>query len=179
MEKINAFLDWLLGRCGACRKAKAKKMMMGKKACGTCFVGDTLAWTSAGPRHVSELDDGWLMETYLDGECGGPAATGSGRRRTRRSCALVELLLAKGDGNEVVIRMLASVEWVKRERVEVGRWVELNLAEMSAVGSAGVTAVEACPRLPRGPGKCVTKMFRHKAGVVLDLQLEGEERRSE
>ncbi len=82
---------------------------------------------------------------------------------------MVELLLAKGDGNEVVIRMLASVEWVRR-------WVELNLAEMSAVGRAGVTAVETCPRLPRWPGKRVTKMFRHKAGVVLDLQLEGEEK---
>ena len=82
-------------------------------------------------------------------------------------------MLDKQDGNRVVVRLLRDIEWVKRERVQVGAVLWLDRHEMGAVG-CGVTAVAASPRLPSGPGSRVTATFRHHAGVVLDLSVEGE-----
>jgi hypothetical protein len=37
-----------------------------------------------------------------------------------------------------------------------------------------VLAVEACPKIEAGPGRVVTGIFRHRAGRVYDLRVEGE-----
>ena len=172
-EKINAFLDWLLGRCGACRKAKAKKMMMGKMACGTCFVRDTLVWTSTGPRWICDIELGCLVVTFREAEHMGPRSAAC-QEEDEAKLRLVELVLHKEDGNQVVVRLLRDIEWVKRAHVQVGAVLWLDRHEIGAVGLHRVTAVAASPRLPSGPGSRVTATFRHHAGVVLDLSVEGE-----
>ena len=87
---------------------------------------------------------------------------------------MVELVLDKQDGNEVVVGLLRNIEWVKRERVQVGGLLRLDRQEMGRRRFGPSDGGGACPELPRGPGRRVTATFRHHAGVVLDLSVEGE-----
>ena len=64
------------------------------------------------------------------------------------------------------------------EEYLVGRTINLDLPEMGASGSARVTSIDSCPSLESADGDVdrhvVTGSFRHSAGNVIDLQIEGE-----
>ena len=57
----------------------------------------------------------------------------------------------------------------------VGLTVEMDLAEMGAVGAALITDIEACPQVLTGNGQPVTATFSHPpSDAVLDVVFEGE-----
>jgi hypothetical protein len=70
--------------------------------------------------------------------------------------------------------LLRGPDWFSQlGATQVGDAIELNMPEMGCEGQASILAIEPCPELELGSGRVVTGLFRHSAGQVYDLSLEG------
>jgi hypothetical protein len=70
--------------------------------------------------------------------------------------------------------LLGGPDWLGQlGAAQVGDAIELNLPEMGCEGQASILAIEPCPELEFGSGRVVTGLFRHSAGQLYDLSLEG------
>jgi Pretoxin HINT domain len=173
-KKVDAFFDWLLGRCGACRQKMGKGVSAGcPKATGSCFPRDGSDDTWLGRQSPAEVEVGWLVPTFIaDERYRHP--TSKRLPREREKLRVLACNLEKADGNGVAIRLLRRLEWLEEEGLVVGGLVWLHMPEMGVVGWAKVDALEECPPLPEGEGELVTGTFHHRWGIVYDLGLEGE-----
>jgi hypothetical protein len=146
----------------------------GRGDTGACFVAGTPVHTSGGPMAIEALRPGRRVRTLTPGErrgmpAGEEVGLGAGSRR------LVRLALDAGGGNAVEAELLRSAGWLAAHQAEVGRSVFLDMPEMGIAGHARVTAIEPCPAVEEGEGGLVTGAFRHRRGVVYDLQVAGED----
>jgi RHS repeat-associated protein len=142
---------------------------------GQCFAAGTVVWARGGERvGVEAVRLGDRVATWLPGEpgagSGGPdgIADPSGWRA-------VWLAQEDGEGGRLEVGLLRPAGWLSARGVEgPGGEVELDLPEMGAAGPFAVVEVGPCPAVTPGPGRVVTGLFRHRAGLVYDLRVGGE-----
>lgn len=118
------------------------------------------------------------------------------------SWRLVRLEMAKADGSRLEIELLRPLEWLvyaaaSLPEIEAGwlarpviapvgeewlhellsnRQIDLDLPEMGASGPAVVTRILPCPKIEADDGtdrRLITGTFRHTAGNVIDLHVDG------
>ena len=87
---------------------------------------------------------------------------------------LLRMQMVKDGDDFVEIARFFDLDWIRQNKVEEGRQVQLKLDHMGVRGWCVVTAIEPCPRLATGPGRRVMGTFRYSRGRVYDLQVEGE-----
>jgi len=90
---------------------------------------------------------------------------------------LITLAMSKPDGGRLDIELLRPVEWLEHVSADVGRTVELDLAELGAAGPAGVLSIAPCPEIEPDDGtgrRVITGTFRHSSGNIYDIQIAGE-----
>lgn len=88
----------------------------------------------------------------------------------------ITLRMTKEDGSKLDIVLLRPACWVELEEATPGGEIELDLAELGAVGLGEVLAVEPCPPITPNPqGRLVTGTFAHQSAHVVDLYVEGQE----
>ncbi len=90
---------------------------------------------------------------------------------------LITLVMTKPDGGRLDIELLRPLEWIEDFGAEVGKSVDLDLAELGAAGPAEVLSIGPCPEIEPDDGhgrRVVTGTFRHSSGNVFDLLIAGE-----
>ena len=89
---------------------------------------------------------------------------------------IVYCVLTHDDGSEVRMELLWDRDWCDNLNVQVGGYIDIDLPEMGAVGSALVTGVDLHPEIESGEGSLVTARFEHTSGHIYDLKLASEEK---
>jgi RHS repeat-associated protein len=167
--KLKELQDLKGGGCGCTGKSCQTKQPMKKKA--GCFVAGTLVSCRRGRFGIELVRLGWRVWTFLvEGRVVVEA------RRDPRDYRVIYLELDYADGSGVDVWLLRKVDWLEANAAVVGGVVRLDMPEMCAVGWARVCAIEASPELEEGPGGLVTGLFRHRAALVYDLHVSGEEK---
>ena len=89
----------------------------------------------------------------------------------------ISLRIATENGLQLWIELLRPVAWIEENSAAPGRMIDLELAEMGAVGEAVVTAIEPCAPIKPGDGTVVTGTFVHECdgSNVVALRLEGQD----
>jgi hypothetical protein len=86
----------------------------------------------------------------------------------------VVLLASKTDGTTADVTLLRPLWWLEKQHAQVGGTIEIHVPECSISGPADVLAIEPCPAIkPRSGLRIVTGTFRHHAGKVVELHVEG------
>jgi hypothetical protein len=86
----------------------------------------------------------------------------------------VVLLAAKANGSTADIELLRPVDWVDGLQATVGGTIELELAELGVEGPAKVLAIDPCPPIKHNRAfRIVTGTFKHHAGKIIELHLDG------
>jgi hypothetical protein len=171
-EKVNQFIDWLLGRCGACRRAKEKGGTPAKRQ-GTCWLEGTTLEGLYGKSPIDLATAGTgvpLPREDERAELGEPYFI----TREEEQLRVVFLTMEYANGFRIDISLLRPVEWLEECKAAVGRRIGLDLRDQGIFGEALVTAIAPCPPLPTEPCQLVTGTFRHNRAVTLDLEVEGE-----
>jgi len=88
----------------------------------------------------------------------------------------VSLHMRKQNGLSLWIELLRPQEWIKSAGAKVRKTIDLDLAELGAVGEAEVIKIEPCPVIKPGKGTIVTGKFVHESDGknVVELRLEGQ-----
>jgi hypothetical protein len=87
----------------------------------------------------------------------------------------MQLRMPEGDGR-LEVGLGRPLEWLEVNRVRVRGTVRLDLPELGAVGEAEVLSVEPCPDpgpKPSPDHRLVTGTFKHTAGNIIDVHVEG------
>jgi len=89
----------------------------------------------------------------------------------------ISLCMRKTNGLSLWIELLRPLEWVEETGAAPGKLIQLELAEMGAVGEAAVTKIGPCPPIKPGDGTVVTGKFVHQCdgSNVLKLRVEGQQ----
>ena len=74
------------------------------------------------------------------------------------------------------MELLRDRDWCDNLDVQVGGYVDIDLPEMGAVGSALVTGIDLHPEIESGEGSLVTARFEHTSGHIYELKLASEEK---
>ena len=85
----------------------------------------------------------------------------------------VSLVMEKSNGGTLEVDLLRPPGWILQLGIEPGATVNLDLPEMGVAGPAKVVSVSAYPPIEEGNGKVVTGLFRHTAGELLNVAVEG------
>ena len=85
----------------------------------------------------------------------------------------ISLVTEKADGSSLEVDLLRPPGWMQQLGIELGATVNLYLPEMGASGPAKVVSVSACPPIEENEGEVVTGLFRHSAGELLNVAVEG------
>jgi RHS repeat-associated protein len=72
----------------------------------------------------------------------------------------VRLRQARVGESAVEMELLRPATWIEKVGARVGATIGCTLPEAGICGRVEVVAVEACPMIPRGPGRVVTGTFR-------------------
>ncbi len=86
----------------------------------------------------------------------------------------IVLLASKGDGSTADVELLRPIDWLDDLQATVGGTIELELAELGIEGPAKVLAIEPCPPIQHNRAfRIVTGTFKHHAGKIIELHLDG------
>lgn len=88
----------------------------------------------------------------------------------------IELSMDRPPSGRLEIELLRPLTWIEAQQATIGSSIWLDLPELDAVGEATVHNIDACPSIPKGPGRVVTGTFAHPVSDnVLNVRLEGED----
>lgn len=82
-------------------------------------------------------------------------------------------LIMKKEGIDIDITLLRPSSWIEAKGVAEGVVIELEMAELDAVGPARVLSLAPCPPIEPGGGSVVTGTFSHDSSCIVELSLEG------
>lgn len=140
------------------------------QGCGNCFVAGTLVKTNADRMLIERILVNERMNPALPNGWEVAAAPIEGRYVDWRQ---VDLVLLADNAPCGTATLLRPVAWVEKQAARVGETVFLNLPEIGIEGPAQVVSIEETFVVP-GTGRLVTGVFRHQAGSILELKIEGE-----
>jgi hypothetical protein len=142
---------------------------MGGGGCGNCFAAGTAIHRGAsGTTAIEQVRLGQRVRTDL--------ACGESLADTTIDPASWRVIRLRWEDPEgwVEADLLRGPDWFGQlGAAQVGDTIELNLPEMGCEGQASIVAIEPCPELELGSGRLVTGLFRHSAGQLYDLSLDG------
>ncbi len=86
----------------------------------------------------------------------------------------ITLLASKSDGSTADVELLRPIDWFDDLQATAGGTIELELAELGIEGPAKVLAIEPCPPVQHNRAfRIVTGTFKHHAGKIIELHLDG------
>ena len=85
----------------------------------------------------------------------------------------IDFQMHKADGGRLRIELLRPLTWIAQRQLTIGSFIELDMPEFGASGTACCIDIAACPSIRSGAGEVVTGKFTHTAGLLIAIHVIG------